>query len=281
MEQLYGGHKEVISISVSAPIHGGKNATVEIDVSERGAKNLIGEVPEINNDVPVKVSKSEKITPDTCSAQTGDDYSLVDGGVRVYGETGWGTLTGCAFDNDGNKRFATCNHLFEGISSGGEIWHLYHPDTSSNSNRIGEDEEAKCADDIVFFKPKNNHSPQRRVKNASPEAVNGQWEKDGLADIQANEGKVKKMGAKTCETTGDLHAIDATMYNYGCIPHYGQLKYGDGNTSNGGDSGGPVYHVSPNNSDYQWIAGINNWSNSNVSGGTSSWRIKRSSTYHF
>lgn len=273
----YGGLDDVIGIGVKAGTFGGDNASVQVDVLPTNIAESRGTLPETVDEVPIEVNEGSEITPDACN--TGDFDYIIPGGVRAIGDDsdGYGTMMSQIYDHHGRQRFATARHLYSGGNANGR--NLWHP--SKSKTPVGEVVRAHCYDDLVLAVSLNGHAPQRRIEDANPELVNGQFSRDGLSTLQANGERVLKVGCRTCKTGGQIHNVNYTHFGYGCTPKHGQVRWGSGNDSKGGDSGAPVYHQNPNNSSYQWIVSLDLWSGSNATGGTGAWRIKNRHNYHF
>lgn len=278
-------HREgVIGLGVEPGEYGGRTASVEVDVTPEHIDELRGELPEVVDGIEVGVNQGSEITPLGCdSSQSGcnqsDFYSSIPGGVQCVGDSDEpvGTMMSRMYDENNNRRFATAGHLFKGSNANGKK--LYHPD--KNADHVGEIVRSHCYDDFVLAAERNSHYPQRRIEDANPEPVNGQFTRDGVTDLKGQDEKVRKVGRTSCKTCGYIENANYTHTGYGCTPKDGQVKWGEGSDSQGGDSGAPVYHLSPKNSSYQWIVSLDLWSGCCSAGGTSAWSIKNKHEYHF
>lgn len=287
INENFGKRPDVIGIGVVTGKYGGHSAYIEIDVLPEHVDTARGELPEQVDNVPIEVTASGVPTPDSCN--TYDFGSTVPGGVQCeagIGDEPIGTLMSRLYDSSGNHRFCTAQHLFKVSGTNRTNYDgedLHHP--TDAYARIGEVVSSHCYDDIVVAAPRNSHSPERRIEDASPSAVNGQFTKDGLADLDAAGENLHKIGRTTCHTSGSIKAIDWTIWSgYGCLPRDHQVKWGSGSDSEGGDSGAAVYHENPNNSSYIWIASVDQYSNDGSGdyvGGTSAYSIKNQHGYHW
>lgn len=277
----------VVGIGVSPGSYGGENSSVFVDILPKYIGELGGEIPEQVDGVPIEVQERSEITPDghspcdsgNSNCNNYDTRPGIPGGFVCWGDRdqGQGTFMSRMYDENGNRRFATASHLFTGSDANGtDIW---HPD--DNSNVVATVVRTHCYQDFVLGKEKNGNYPQRRIDGANPEPVNGQFTKTGVQDLKAQGEYIHKIGVTSCKTCGLIESADYTHTGYGCTPKDGQVKWGEGDDSQPGDSGAPVYHVNPNNSSYQWIVSFDLWSGCCSAGGTGAWKIKNTHSYHF
>lgn len=280
--------KGIVGIGVRAGIAGGDNADVIVDISGKHAEKRRGEIPEERNGTPITVRKGPRITPDGhSSCDSGNSYcndyyhgSSIPGGMQCEGTDSSGpvgTLCSPITKSNGDVRFATAGHIFGAACACGQ--HFWHPTESDYD--VGTVSAHHCYDDIALIEPENGHSPEREIQDANPSAVQGQFTKSGVADLRRRGEFIKKVGWRSCKTCGKIESEDYTHSGYGCTPKDGQVKWGEATDSKGGDSGAPVYHVNPNNTDHQWIVNISLWSGSFSAGGTSAWSIYNKHGYIF
>jgi len=277
----------IIGIGPRSPKHGGENAKLEIDVEEDKLDKAVDTLPEQINNIPVEIVPSGRGSPDSCN--TSDDGKWIRGGNQCYAEDGEGnegTLLPRMYNSDGKRRFATAQHLFNSDDDDKTDYtgkKLYHPTESHDA--IGEVTESHCHDDFVICDELNDHYPQRAIKGVSPETVSGQWTKDGLSDLEADDKKLRKMGRTSCETKGEIKNVDKYAWpGFGCRPRDHQVAWGEGSDSEDGDSGAPVFHEHPDEYRYLWIASMISWSDDGSGdyvAGTSAYSIKNSHGYHF
>jgi hypothetical protein len=285
----YSAKDGVVGIGTSPGIYGGENSYVFVDVLPEHIDELRGEIPEQIDDVPVRVQEgSPPVLSGHSPCDSGNsncnNYNTkpdIPGGFVCEGDSDQpqGTFLTPMYDASSNRHFATAAHLFDTPYSGKPIW---HPDDGSSSNEVAEIVDGDCYLDFVVGDERNGNYPQRRIDGASPESVNGQFDRDGVADLKAQNEYVRKIGVTTCETCGYVESTDYFLYGVPCSPRPGQVKWGEGSDIQDGDSGAPVYHENPYNSSYQWIVSTGTWYiPGDSSGGTGAWKIKNQTGYHF
>jgi hypothetical protein len=217
------------------------------------------------------------------------DPSEVPGGVVCKANDNFGTLTPALFDAEsGSRFFATSNHVF-GAAGTKETEHrgaplaLLHED---EPHQIGTVKRGYPEADLVQATPSDDYRPSSEIERASPLRVIGQFTKMGLADLSARGKSLKKVGALSDETAGQIKGIDGVTCYTGEICKPGQLKWGGEKDLVDGDSGSVNFRADPENPDeYLLVGGINNartwWPGANFAWGTAAHHLYDAYGAHF
>ncbi|HMB49400.1 hypothetical protein [Natronoarchaeum rubrum] len=208
----------------------------------------------------------------------------VPGGVPCGYAESLGTLSPSLFDADGRRYFVTSNHLFrgDGDDSGraedasGEPLLLFVDEESEQ--QIGRVDEQFPTQDFVLARPTDEFRPTNGVVAPGPSTVVGQFTRIGLADLKAREKPLRKFGARTGYTEGQIHGVDGVTCYAGDRCRRGQLRWGSEATFDDGDSGSVNFRPDPERPD-EWVlvGGLNNartwWPGQNFTWGTAAYQM--------
>lgn len=242
-------------------------ASISIDATDESIQETIADLVE---DVAIDVNVIDELPPKPKSQQTlADSYQVSDldarrvpsGVVCKAGEL-FATLAPAMYD--ARRRvgyFATSNHVYGDAGAKetehrGEPLSLVHEDETRHVGRV---RRGYPAADVVRIAPVDGYQPTSEIARTSPSAVIGQYTVAGLADLMASGEKLRKVGALSGHTAGEIKGIDGITCYVGRICKRGQLKWGDARTMVDGDSGSVSYHEDPEHpGQYVLVGGINN-----------------------
>lgn len=282
-KQVYGKHqsalqnrKGVTETTLSAGRFGGRNATIQVTISEKAARNagksvseVRGGIPESLAAVPVKVKVIEGVP------QLGGNYDYDTNppaaGTQVATSDATGTLGGRA-KKGGEWHFMTCEHLW---GSNPDVLYIDY----DNSEIIGDAEAWDCYDDFAALKPTNGWDTTDAIVD-SDDSVSAQMSEDGIWELEANYESVHKKGWKTGHTAGTVKGIgSATVYDSSCNNRDKQVKWGDATYDFGaGDSGSLVYKPDYNGEDWAVSLGA---AEADIVFGTGCFHIEDLHGYHW
>ena len=223
----------VVSCEVRPGEYGGRNAIITAQVEKSQKDAALEQIPSDVSGVPVEVTVGSN--PQLHGCPSGDQGSDIGGGPKcTTGSGSYGTLCSPAIKNN-EKHFATAAHLYANTS---DESHVYHPGDAKAA--IGKKEYDNCNLDLYVADPVNGHEPRMRIEGKSADVV-GQYTQDGISDLAANNKNGVKLGANTCETTGQVYTANGYIgpVDKGCSDRGKQVK-GEWDGA-GGDSGGPTY----------------------------------------
>lgn len=219
--------------------YGGRNARIQVEISQKKADNdrvaiaeARGEIPESIEGVPIDVV--EAAAPELGCYE--NDYGdTPPAGVHCGDDDSSGSL-GAYMIKNGNEYFSTNHHILGGDPTGE---HLYQ----YSATPIGEVVSYNCHDDYVAAKGINGHSPSRDIVDSSYYTW-GHWTAAGVDDLAAQGAYAEKRGVRTCWTTGEIHGRgDAWVYDSNCVIRHDQVKWGTAvDDFYRGDSGSAAYH---------------------------------------
>lgn len=272
----YNSYLRAIQVKEKISPHLAKRDGVAyVGVNAKGRSNIIvgllkeylastmGAIPERVDGVDIEVREAghfEEQACDTDTLRTWDDGSEVPGSIKVTNSKGNGTLGGPIYDY--YSRFITAFHVFPNDSG-----NLTNPRLNlHNGTKFAEVIDYNCAEDWAVCKHANGYKPKTKIKYSGYSALTGNFSKAGVADLQNNGNKPKKVGQITCRTTlGEILGVDMTIYvAQGCVPHPHQVLFqSNGGDMDDGDSGSMSYFESPNNSSYCWGVSLCNYQDPN------------------
>ena len=271
----------------------GDGASIQAHITEADARSTLAATLE---DIPLDITEIEKLPPRTESEPSRtpeyvDDIldPWVTGGVACQGSSGLGTLAPAMYDPDADARFfTTSNHLY------GQHGTRQTEHRGASLSLVSDDERAEIGTvrrgypsaDFVRVDPVDDYVPRSDVLGADEKRVAGHFTKVGLADLQARGEELRKYGAISRETTGQIKGIDGVTCFTGKVCKFGQLKWGGEETMTDGDSGSVSYHADPAHPDEQvLVAGFNNartwWPGSDYTWGTAAHHIHDQYGYTF
>ncbi len=293
----------VVPGSYDAPM-----ASIAVDVLPDAESVLTDGVPELLRSVEFVTTVVEGLDPPG-DASAGETIEYVDqlplpdvpGGVPCGHGDSLGTLSPSLFDEDGRRYFVTSNHLFgktdetaetseessdgsgrsEGSSDGSD-------DDSHKSLLVYVDEESERTvgriddrfpkQDFVLAGPTDELRPTNAVAAPGPSTVAGQFTRIGLADLAARGEPLRKVGARTGYTEGQIHGVDGVTCYAGDRCRRGQLRWGSESTFDDGDSGSVNFRPDPERPDEcLLVGGLNNartwWPGQNFTWGTAAYQM--------
>ncbi|ADD05660.1 uncharacterized protein Nmag_2091 [Natrialba magadii ATCC 43099] len=230
----------------------------------------------------------KKPTPGTEDEVTTSNTTRQPGEAIGDGEDYIGTLGAPVRESAGDDwHFFTCEHIGDGFSEGDTLY----TGGSSFSSEIGEVIDESCSDDMAVAEPEDGWEPSRAIAGEGGTEVSGagQFTLDGLADLEENDEEVKKFGTSSGITSGEVETHDGTYWvnEFSCPRRTNQLRWGDEDVGEGGDSGSPVYKTSPNNDDWFWVAASfhaireDHIGGGDFAHGTSAWTITEDHGWQF
>lgn len=247
-------------------------AGLEIDVEEIDLPPWDGE-----SDLPEGLRTVENL-----------DASRIPGGVLCGHGDVRGTLAPALFDDDGTPLLATSNHVFgaEGTKRtehAGARLDVYQDGIGAV---VGAVRRGYPGEDVVVADPAPGRTPVSRIDGAVPSTVSGQYTMIGLADLRTRGEKLRKVGARTGVTDGEIEGVDGFTCYYGDVCKRGQLKWGTESTIRDGDSGSVNYHPDPERPETGvLVGGFDNartwWPGANNAWGTAAYHLHRRYGFHF
>lgn len=208
--------------------------------------------------------------------------SRVPSGIACTSGDMTGTLGPALYDRNRDSRyFTTSNHLF-GAKGAKRTAHVGEPlfiFQDGGPEVVGRVARGYPWADVVRVEPTGGYAPASKIATVSPGTVVGQFTKVGLADLMAREERLRKFGAFSRSTTGQIKGIDGITCYAGKVCKQGQLKWGSEQTMTDGDSGSVSYHPDPENPDaHLLVAGINNartwWPGMDFTWGTAAYHLR-------
>lgn len=290
----------VVPGSYDAPM-----ASIAVDVLPDAESVLTDGLHELLRSVEFVTTVVEGLDPPGDTDASDETIEYVDqlplpdvpGGVPCGHADSLGTLSPSLFDESGRRYFVTSNHLFgqtdgadetsEGSSEG---------DGSDESLLVYVDEKSertagRVADqfpkqDFVLARPTDELRPTNAVAAPGPSTVAGQFTRIGLADLAARGEPLRKVGARTGYTEGQIHGVDGVTCYAGDRCRRGQLRWGSESTFDDGDSGSVNFRPDPERPD-EWVlvGGLNNartwWPGQNFTWGTAAYQMTAVNGVHF
>lgn len=255
----------------SGPEIGGME-TFEITVGARNVAAARQAVPDELEGISIDVEEYDEPTPEWCNTNT---YSCMQGGQYVTVERNDGYYVShsgtCVVKNSsGYVRYMTCAHGFL-VNCDDDIKYnkMY---TGSSNYYVGYVTDWDKWQDFAVVR-ESGYSDIRgfhnRVLGEYDRPIRGHVSEDGIDYLASNTRQVRKYGAKTCKTKGDLKGD--TVHKY-CGGHV-RRSYQTTNTDNG-DSGSPHYmHTKRNGKWVLYIIGPHYGSGSTYSFSSLGYRI--------
>lgn len=257
---LMAAHEAIVGQGLVPGEYGGHNAYIEVNVDANADRKAEarGTVPETVDGVPVEVTEIGELEL-LGGCHGGEDFGdTIPGGVQVEGDSLQGSMgPRLKSTNDSSfEGFGTAQHLYSSCGSNTEGKDLYHPGDSSQA--IGTVVEAFNFGDFVATDTSNGHSPEARIVKGSSSTdfydVVGSFTMDALSDMKANNEDVRKVGVASCETKGEVKAVDVSQAdeNDCTLEKQGQVRWGTDQDATSGDSGSVAFAQStdPDVSDY-------------------------------
>lgn len=283
------GLPEVLSSFAVPGTYDDPAASLAVEATSDGVR---GSIEALSRDLAVDLTVVDGIPPTSSdgpsiaeSYQVADlDRTAVPGGVACRSEESVGTLAPALYDEREREAFfATSNHLFRGIDGERAPVSLFR---ENETRRIGRVDRAYPAADIARIEPTGGYHPVPEIARGSPGTVIGQYTKAGLADLMARGERLRKIGAFSDRTGGEIEGIDGVTCYSGEVCKRGQLKWGDESTMVDGDSGSVNYHRDPENPDeYVLVGGLNNartwWPGADFTWGTAAHHLLDEYGLHF
>jgi len=246
----YINRNEVVEIGITGSDRqfdgkGGFDIQVKVDPS------MPVDLPSVIQGINIQTKEAIVRTPhcgDGCY-NTGD-YVDTPGGVDFDGGT-----SGCQYwldtDNDGyyeKKTMLTSNHLFGQCNDndGEEVY--------QNGNKWGVVSDHSELLDIACCEPNSSHTVENQIVTSDESyTVSGFVTENGIADMEADERLIAKMGKMTGETYGTISKHGNYRGDYECV-NWGGEGVRASFDSTCGDSGGPWYDIDGSDA---YIIGIN------------------------
>jgi hypothetical protein len=209
----------------------------------------------------------------------------VPGGVLCGHPDGQATLAPALFDGDGRRFFTTSNHLYSEADAP-EDDPLYVFPAEDTRIHVGDLEAGYPRQDFVRVRPTGEFRPSNRIQVPGPSVVAGQFTRLGLADLKARGKPLRKVGARTGFTEGQIRGVDGLTCYAGDLCRRGQLRWGNESTFDDGDSGSINFRPDPERpEDCLLVGGFNNartwWPGQNFTWGTAAHQITAVHGYHF
>lgn len=283
----------VNEVTLTPPKHGGSGPRLNVGVLENPDSDRYPDglsTAEARDRVPEKVGEIPVDVFETGAFELGcyeNDYGeFVPPGAQM--ESGYDNsycTLGAALNEDGDRYFSTCQHLFDGDNPTSR--NLYNQDEDA---AIGDIVESHCQDDFVVAEPINGHSPAGRLAEdggtMSDLTVVKQFTKDALQDKIANDENLSKRGVRTCKTSGEIGSANGYIgvVDTGCSDRPHQVKWGSDDDFDDGDSGSVAYQQIGH--DQIGIAGVCNGRDPNPLAsakvfGTAAWHIEADHGYTY
>jgi len=292
----------VVPGSYDAPM-----ASIAVDVLPDAESVLTDGVHELFRSVEFVTTVVEGLDPPGDTGADDETIEYVDqlplpevpGGVPCGHADSLGTLSPSLFDESGRRYFVTSNHLFrkadeaaetsEGSSEG-------EGDNADESLLVYVDEESERTagrvgdrfpkQDFVLARPTDELRPTNAVAAPGPSTVAGQFTRIGLADLAARGEPLRKVGARTGYTEGQIHGVDGITCYAGDRCRRGQLRWGSESTFDDGDSGSVNFRPDPERpDDWVLVGGLNNartwWPGQNFTWGTAAYQMTAVNGVHF
>ncbi len=212
--------------------------------------------------------------------------SVVPAGVACETGTSIATLAPALTDpNTGDRYFATAEHAFRSrpTPTGASVDVDFR---TGGRARVGAVANGYPGADVATIEPTGSYSPGRSIDGNRLYNVVGQYTRLGLADLLARGDGLKKVGALTGETSGEIQGIDAVSCLTGDGCRRGQLRWGDETDMTDGDSGSVSFHADPaGDDDAVLVAGFNNartwWPGQSYVWGIAAHHLTDTYGYHF
>ncbi len=210
----------------------------------------------------------------------------IPGGVACETEASVATLGPALYDNDTEDAyFSTAEHAFSPTEIT-EDAPVSVPFDSGEIAPLGTVASAYSVPDVAIIDPNETFTPSSTIQSTSEYTVIGQLTKFGLADLVARGESIRKVGAMTGETTGDIQGIDAVSCLTSPSCRRGQLRWGDESDMTDGDSGSVSFYPDPEGDGTQvLVASFNNartwWPGQSYVWGTAAHHFTDRYGYHF
>lgn len=268
-------------------------ASIAVQAADEGIRETLESVSgdlAIDLDVLEEVPPSPGRQPTVSEAYQAPDLDRrrVPGGFVCDAKDTFGTLAPALFDEEGERYFATSNHLY-GAGGGKETEHGGEPLSLRNgegTRPVGRVVRGYPLADLVRVDPVDGYRPVPGLARASSRAVVGQYTRAGLADLMARNEPLEKVGAFSDHTSGQIKGVDGITCYVGEICKQGQLRWGDERTITDGDSGSVNFHADPEHpEEHVLVGGINNartwWPGADFTWGTAAHHLLDEYGLHF
>lgn len=269
-------------------------ASIAVEATDDGVRDPI---QDLSGGLPVDLAIVEELPPapdrqpdPAAPYEVPDlDRRAVPSGYACAGTDSTGTIAPALYDETGRSPwFTTSNHLY-GAAGTKETDHEGQPlslSRGADRRRIGRVVRGYPRADVVQVAPIDGYRSRSAIARTSPGTVVGQYTRAGLADLMARGEPLRKVGAFSNRTAGEIKGIDGQTCYVGEVCKPGQLKWGDEGTMVDGDSGSVSYHPDPDRPDEAvLIAGINNartwWPGMDFTWGTAAHHLHSEYGFHF
>jgi len=270
----------VVPGSYDAPM-----ASISVDVLPDAESVLTDAVPELLRSVDFVANRVEEIDPPGDGGASNETIEYVEdlplpdvpGGVPCGNDGSLGTLAPALFDEDGRRYFVTSNHLFgDGGDESGESLFVFVDEDSEET--VGAVVERHPKQDFVLARPTASFRPTPDIAASGMSTVAGQFTRIGLADLKARGKPLRKIGARTGLTEGQIRGVDGVTCYAGDRCRRGQLRWGSESTFDDGDSGSVTFRPDPERpDDCVLVGGLSNartwWPGQNFTWGTAAYQM--------
>lgn len=287
------GIPEVRLIAVAPGGFGEASTSLSVGVAQASVGERIADVLS-GVDVVAEVL-GERLVPDRGPDRPDPDQVVdavgdrtVPGGVLCAAPDALGTLAPAVYDADGDPFFATSNHLY---GAGGTKRRRHRGESLSvvaerARAAIGRVRRGYPNEDVVQVDPHNGYVPRPRIASPGRPTVVGQFTRIGLAVLKARGRRLRKVGAFSGHTTGEVVGVDGVTCYVGDVCKDGQLLWGEESAITDGDSGSVAYHPDPEGpDDHVLVAGFNGgrtwWPGADYVWGTAAYHLRERFGWHF
>ena len=277
----------VVPGSYDAPM-----ASITVDVLPDAETIVRERVPDLFDSVEFVVNtvrqpddpSGDGIAPDDVRYAGSLSSHDVPGGVLCGHENGLATLSPALYDERGRRFFTTSNHLYEDDAGAGDPLYVF-PSEEARIH-VGQLLEGYPRQDFVRADASGAYRPSSYVTAPGPSVVAGQFTRIGLADLKARGKPLRKVGARTGLTEGEIRGVDGLTCYAGDVCRRGQLRWGSEDTFDDGDSGSINFRPDPERPDEcLLVGGFNNartwWPGQDFTWGTAAYQITDVHGYHF
>lgn len=269
-----------VGIGISDRTVGGMSMKeVKVVVPKSGTE---ADIPDRKNDVPVAVSREGPLQ-DTAYR---NDYDPVPGGVLMNGTYDVEATTTCKVEKGGSTYMMNCRHVFTVDDDSVDEPSCSYDDTvgdpaDQNYDYIGDVAEAFVHHDVALVPLESNNRGgfSDTIVNQSG-YIEGYVTKDGISDMQSSGETTHKRGIATGASTGEVLKYEITSF---CgNGNYLSTLVKTSNTTEGGDSGGPIYDVDTlNGQDYLFIISPSTQAKNDNSFGSAAYSLHNGHSINF
>lgn len=260
---------EVTLVETRPPEPGGENAYINVEVAKKlsaeankNASDIVGELPERSNGIRIEATVNESLgyesEEDEGASESEQDDSIestsatVNAGQELHTGSSGGRVY---FDSHDNPRFITCHHLWHGEEPVENSVSVYDSGVELGSAIAGD-----CTSDYIIFSPESDVFVSNRVDMGSVVDITGEYSQD-YVNFLAGEGEsVRKYGQRTGYTVGELHTANgyvAYVGGEGCDDRSDQVRWGDGDDFDEGDSGSVAWYEYGDGYEDNWAVCLN------------------------